>query len=88
MKGLTGIDEIWVRLKEAFGNTKVLLHNKLNEVSKFGLIWKIKDKDKEKHVLAKLVYAMTELRELAVRRNIENSLYYGGSIEAIYNIQG
>ena len=88
VKGRTGIDEIWVRVKEAFGNTKVLLHNKLNEISKFGLIWKIKDKEKLIHVLAKLVYAMTELRELAVRHKIENSLYYGGSIEAIDNIIG
>ena len=55
---------------------------------KFGLIWKIKDKEKLIHVLTKLVYAMTELRELAVRHKIENNLYYGGSIEAIYNIIG
>ena len=88
VKGPTGIDEIWVRLKEAFGNTKVLLHNKLNEVNKFGLIWKIRDKEKPTQVLAKLVYAMTELRELTVRHKIENNLYYGGSIEAIYNIIG
>ena len=88
VKTMTDMDEIWKRLTEAFGDTKILLNNKLKEVSKFGEIWKIKDRSRSIEALSKLVFIMVELKELAVTHSIENYLYYGGALASLYKIIG
>ena len=88
VKTMTDINLIWSRLKEAFGDTRLLLHNKLKEVDRFGEIWKIRDRSKLIDALAKLVFVMKELKELAVKHSIENNLYYGGAIETMYKVIG
>ena len=88
VKSMTDMEEIWNRLKDAYGDTKILLNNKLKDVSKFGEIWKIKDRSKGIEALSKLVFAMEELKELAVKHSIENYLYYGGALASLYKIIG
>ena len=88
VKTMTDIKEIWERLIEAFGDTKVLLSNKLKEVNNMGEIWKLKERSKSVEALSKLVFVMEELKELAVKHSIENYLYYGGAIASLYKIIG
>ena len=61
VNSMTNIDSIWARLKEAYGNTKVFLYNKLKEVNNFGEIWRIRDK--EELVLIDISSHITKDRE-------------------------
>ena len=88
VKGIDNLEDIWQRLKNAYGNTENLLKIKLKDIRKDGPIWKIKDTERFVTSLSKLIYALVELQKLAFKHNIENELYYGGSIETIYEIIG
>ena len=88
VKGLSTAKEIWSRLKEAFGDSEVLLRKKLMEVEKLGPIWKCKDKAKLVQILSKLIYVMIELQDLAKKHDIENDLYHGGAIQRVYEVLG
>ena len=88
VKSIDSLDGIWSRLKEAYGDTELLLENKLHEIVNMGEIWKIKDKEKLVHALSKLKSIMLELQNLAAKHDIENELYYGGSIQKIYKVLG
>ena len=88
VKNIEDINEIWDRLKDAFGDAELLLINKLKDVEKIGPIWKLRDKQKLVQVLSKLMFAMKELQRLAEKHDIENELYYGGGINKIYEVIG
>ena len=88
VKGLDKIDEIWARLKVSYGETEILLRNKMKEVEKVGQIWKGRDKSKKVQALSKLVFVMTDLQELASKHDIENDLYHGGGIQRVYEVLG
>ena len=88
VKGLDSMSEIWKRLKEAYGDTNVLLRSKLREVESLGPIWKCKDKAKLVQILSKLIYVMVDLQELAKIHKIENDLYHGGAIHKVYAVAG
>ena len=88
VKGLSTVKEIWSRLKEAFGDSEVLLRKKLVEVEKLGPIWKCKDKAKLVQILSKLIYVMIELQDLAKKHDIENDLYHGGAIQRVCEVLG
>ena len=68
---------IWERLKESFGNTRLLLQNKLGELEKIGGLWKVKGDLKVAQTLADLTNTMTELGSLASEHELEGSLYEG-----------
>ena len=55
VKEIHQMDEIWERLKNAFGNVNILLNNKLSEVIKYGPLWKIKNDEKIIQVMIKLI---------------------------------
>ena len=88
VRNLEDLEEIWSRLKKAFGDTEVLLLNKLKVIEKMGPIWKIRDNQKTVQVLTKLLFAMQELQRLAEKHELENELYYGGGIQKVYNVLG
>ena len=54
VRSINTIDELWSRLKEAYGDTELLLGNKLQDIVKMGEIWKIRNKQK-------LVQALSEI---------------------------
>ena len=58
VRGIDKLENIWQRLKNAYGNTEVLLKNKLRDIKKDGPIWKIKDPEKFVKSLSKLIYAI------------------------------
>ena len=88
VKGLETMSEIWKRLKEAYGDTDVLLRSKLREVESLGPIWRCRDKAKLVQILSKLVYVMGDLQDLAKTHKIENDLYHGGAIHKVYAVVG
>ena len=88
VKSLDNIDEMWLRLKKAYGDPKTLLHKKLSTVENIGPLWKIKDVEKLKMALMSLINGMTDLMALAKYHNIEGKLYYGDGIDTIYAMMG
>ena len=46
VKQVHDIDEIWIRLKSAYGDAKLLLKKKMSEICKINQLWKIKDPEK------------------------------------------
>lgn len=85
-KSLDTIDEIWERLKEAYGNTRIMLSKKLQRITHLEL----NQKDPEKLVagISKLINMLQEVTKLANTHKIEEYLYYGDSLARIYQILG
>ena len=88
VKSLDNIDEMWKRLKRAYGDSKMLLNKKLSSVLALGPLWKIKDVEKLKTALMSLINIMSDLINLAKYHNIEGKLYFGEGIDMIYAIMG
>lgn len=87
VKGLTDIDEIWDRLKKAYGNTKLLLSRKLGDIKKLEPLSKLKeDPTKVLNVVTRLINILRDLIQLAEKHDIENQLYYGDGLEQIYRL--
>ena len=80
--------KIWSRLEEAYGNTRLLLHNKLGELDKIGGLWKIKGDNKTAQAIAGLINIMKGLSILAVEHNLEGQLYEGGGLEKVLSLVG
>ena len=88
VKSQEDIDEIWRRLKKAYGDKKVLLQNKLSCVVKIGNMLKSRDFEQLKEGLMKIINTMHDLISLAERHNIENKLYFGDGLNTIYKMLG
>ena len=88
VKEIVDIKEIWNKLKESFGDTMLLLQNKLSQVEKYGPIWKIRDNEKLIPVLSRLVNAMSELKGLAEKHSIGDVLYHPSNLGIIYDLIG
>ena len=61
-----------------------MLKKKLCGIRKFIALWKIKEAEKLMEGLSRIINLMKDLTTLAVKHNIENHLYYSGSIHKIY----
>ena len=79
----TDYDKIWARLKDSFGNSKLLLQNKLSSLDKMGGLYNARSDKKLGNVLTKLVNAMQDLSVLASEHDLEGQLYEGGGLEKI-----
>ena len=82
------ISEVWYQPKLAYGDPKSMLKKKLCEISKVTALWKIKKPEKLIEVLSRIINLMKDLTTLAVKRNIENHLYYSDSNNEIYQLIG
>ena len=80
--------EIWVKLLSAFGNARLLLQNKLAGLENFGGLWKARDDESIKDILAKIVNTMSDLSSLAMEHKIEGQLYEGGGLEKVFSLLG
>ncbi len=88
VKRIDNIDEIWVTLKKAFGDPRVMLTKKLAELDSFGSLSKVHNADKSKNALNKLVNVIHDLIKIAEVHKIEDKLYNGDSIYTIYKVMG
>ena len=88
VKNVTDVDEIWKRLKDSYGDCKILLSKKLSSFSTIGETWKHNDPAKVVDSLGKIINLMKDLQQLVKRHNIENNLYFGGAIENVYHLLG
>ena len=88
VKSMKDISEIWDRLKLAYGDPKSMVKKKICEISKFTALRKIKEPEKLMEGLNRIINLMKDLTTLAVKHNIENQLYYSGSIRKIYQMLG
>ncbi|XP_057310601.1 uncharacterized protein LOC130648563 [Hydractinia symbiolongicarpus] len=86
VRNVTNINEIWRRLKDAYGDQKTLLSKKLAELNKTEL--KHKDPEKVVEGLSHIVNIMKDLIHLAKCHRIENELFYGDGLERIYKLIG
>ena len=88
VKSNNDIDDIWIRLKEVFGDIKTLLSNKLAELNNIDQLSRQREPVKIVDALSKLIHLMKDLLQLSKRHSIENKLYYGGGINKVYQLMG
>jgi hypothetical protein len=88
VKEIPDLENIWTKLKESFGCTMLLLQNKLSEVRTYGLIWKIREKEKLIPAISKLLNSMGELRDLAAKHGLKDQLYHHSYLGIIYDLIG
>ena len=79
--------KIWDQLFESFGNTRLLLQNKLGELDNLGL-WNVRGDEKIANALSVLLNAMKDLSSLATEHDIEGQLYEGGGLEKVMSLIG
>ena len=85
---LDNMDEIWSRLKAAYGDTKLLLKKKLCELEKMNSPWKSRNPtERTVSLLSKLINVIKAVMKLSEEPNIESKLYYGEGINRIYGIR-
>ena len=85
------IDQIWDKLFNAFGDTQLLLQNKITGLDRFSQLERLKDgKDDEKisSTISGLLNALKDLERIAGEFDLEGELYYGGSLQRILQLMG
>ena len=88
VKRLDTIDEIWDSLKKEFGDPRIMLQKKLGELDSMGSLGRMREAEKVKDGLNKVVNTIKDLMRLAEDHGIEEKLYNGDGIYAIYKIIG
>ena len=88
VKDVKYIDDIWIRLKEAYGNCKIMLTKKLAEINNIEGLWRYKDPEKTIDGLSKTINLMKDLICLSKQHSIENKLYRGDGLEKILGLMG
>ena len=87
VKCLDNIDEMWIRLKRAYGDPKTLLDRKLMQVRRTGALWKVSG-ERLKESLMNLINGISDLISLSKYHGIENKLYHGDHLNVIYGLMG
>ena len=80
--------EIWKKLLESFGNARLLLQYKMAGLDAVGGLWKVRDDEKIRNLLAKVTNTMTDLSSLASEHGLEGQLYEGGGLEKVLSLLG
>ena len=88
VKDVKDIEEIWKRLKDAYGDYKTMLSKKLAEFNNIEATWKHRNPAKTSEGLSKIINLMKDLMQLSKRHGTENRLFYGDGLERIYKLMG
>ena len=88
VKSMTDIEDIWKRLKGAYGDPKLVMKKKLSQTGNISQLWKIRDQEKLVDALSKIMNMMRELHQLVEQHNIKSKLYSGHRLERIYQMMG
>ena len=88
VKTLNDIDTIWTRLKSAYGDTKLLLAEKLKSIIDNESLGRRQDSEHLIDSLNNLINTLKELIALAEQHQIEEHLFYGDGLNQIYRTIG
>ena len=80
------IEEIWKRLVEAYGDTKMLLKKRLSQVEVMPNLNKTKEASKVAESSNILINTIIDWTKLARKHDLEQRLYYGDGINKIYRL--
>ena len=82
------IDEIWNKLFEVYGDTRLILQNKISSLEKFAHLDKLKDDEKIAFTITNLLNTMADLSKLAKDNDLEGELYHGGGVIRVLDLLG
>ena len=88
VKDQDDIAEIWGRLQKAYGDSRIMLKNKLTSVRNIGPLSMLKDSNRLREGLISLTNAMSDLLKLSKKFNIEEKLCHGEGFDIIYRMMG
>ena len=88
VKDVHDIDEIWARLKDSFGDCKLMLRKRLSEFDDLEQILRSRDASKVSDGLSKVINLMKDLLTLSKNHGIENHLFYGDTLDKIFCMIG
>ena len=88
VKNVKDVDDIWTRLINAYGDSRLMLSKKLAELNNIDQLWKSRDSSKTADGISKIINLMKDLLQLAQRHSLEYRLFYGDSLEKIYKLIG
>ena len=88
VSGMEDIDVIWTKLTEVYGNTQLLLQNKIGSLGKFSNLDRLHDDEKVAYTLSSILNTMEDLRKLAEEYDLQSELYYGGGLQRILDLIG
>ena len=86
VRSVDNVDEIWQRLKSAYGDPKLLLKKKVSEINKISQLSKLKDTERVVAALSQIINTMKDLQRLASEHHIESTLYSGDGLGRIYQL--
>ena len=86
--GMEDVDLIWQQLIEVYGNTQLLLQNKIGSLSKFSNLESSTDDEKIAYMLSSILNVMGELTKLAEDYDLAAELYYGGGLQRVLDLIG
>jgi len=87
VRNLDDIDIIWERLKDVYGNPKMMLSKRLLQLSTLD-VSKSTRPEKAIDSLTKVINVLQDLMRLAQEHNIEEYLYYGEGLNTVYQLIG
>ena len=87
VKSVLNIEEIWKRLKKAYGSPKHLMQKKFRELSSIDP-GKRGESSKSELWISKIIFIMKDLSQLAAAHGIEGMLYNGDGIDKVLKLLG
>ena len=88
ISGVDDINIIWTKLTKVYGNTQLLLQNKIGSLGKFSNLEKLRDDERIAFTLSSILNVMEDLSKLAVEFDLEAELYHGGGLQKILDLLG
>ena len=88
VKDVNEIDDIWKRLKEAYGDCRIMLQKKLEKIDAISGLWTHKSPEKVIDGMNRVINLMRDLMQLAKQHSIENKLYLGDALQRITGLLG
>ena len=86
VKSMKDIEDMWKRLKGAYGDPILLLKKKLSQIRNISQLWKIRHQEKLVNALSKIINMMRELHQIAEQHNMKPTLYSDDRLERIHQM--
>ena len=88
VRHLDDINEIWERLKSAYGDPRMMMNKRMTEIGSLEGQLRSRDPEKITDGLCKIISIMKDLEKLCKRHKIEQRLYNGDGMQKIYKSVG